>query len=183
SELPVPRQPQAQETVRGGGARRVASRRALAVLDPHRELRLLQLARARGEAVEEALVGARHERRDRDVQLLRGQVEARLAPARIGEGEHVGADRGEQLRGPLRERQRLERVDHLAGRAGGQIVRGQQLLRGRRAGGAAGEDQRGRGEGGEQGATRQGGGHEDPSGRRQGRVDRTPAGYASPGTG
>src|SRR5699024_11440252 len=89
----------------------------------------------------------------------------------------------EQLRGPLRERQRLERIDHLARRAGGQIVRGQQLLRSGGAAGAAGEDQRGRGEGGEQGATRQGGGHEDPSGRRQGHADRTPTGYTSPGTG
>src|SRR5699024_3522233 len=171
------------ETVRGGGARLVDQHGAGGVLDPHRELLLLQLAQARGEAVEEALVGARHERRDRDVQLLRGQVEARLAPARIGEGEHVVADRGEQLRGPLRERQRLERVDHLPGRTGGQIVRGQKLLRGRRAGGAAGEDERGRGEGGEQGAARQGGGHGDPSRRRRGHADRTPAGYASPGTG
>src|SRR5699024_12230717 len=91
---------------------------------------------------------------DPDGQLLRGQVEARLAPARIAEGEHVGADRGEQLRGPLRERQRLQRIDHLARRAGGQTVRGQQLLRSGGAGGAAGEDERGRGEGGEQGATR-----------------------------
>src|SRR5699024_11550092 len=50
-------------------------------------------------------------------------------------------------------------------------------------GGAAGEDERGRGEGGEQGAARQGGGHGDPSRRRRGHADRTPAGYASPGTG